>query len=447
MVQQEQDTIAAIATPPGVGAIGIVRVSGPRARAIARAITGVLPPPKQATHRVFRAADGSPLDKGLVLYFEAPASYTGEDVLELQGHGGPRVLDGVLACALSHGARPARPGEFTERAFLNGQLDLAQAEAVADLIDSRTQAAARAAVRSLMGDFSTEISLLSEEIGDLRVFFEADIDFSEEPVSMLDSNAAQARLNHSNQRLSSLLDQARPGSLLAHGARAVLAGLPNAGKSSLMNALAREDRAIVSITPGTTRDVVDTMIDVAGIAVQLTDTAGLREGTDHVEEEGVRRATQAIEQADLVLFVIDDSEPQTSQNHASMAPDADRMLRVYNKCDLSGRASGVVEDEGAGSVAVSAKTGVGIDVLERTIQQMLGYTGMGDVPLMARRRHIEALLAAQTHLQAAEQQVGLAHELLAEELRLAQRALGAITGQVTTEDLLGQIFSKFCIGK
>ena len=440
MVQQEQDTIAAIATPPGVGAIGIVRVSGPRARAIARAITGVLPPPKQATHRVFRAADGSPLDKGLVLYFEAPASYTGEDVLELQGHGGPRVLDGVLACALSHGARPARPGEFTERAFLNGQLDLAQAEAVADLIDSQTQAAARAAVRSLMGDFSTEIIQLSKEIDDLRVFFEADIDFSEEPVSVLDSNAAQARLNHSNQRLSSLLDQARPGSLLAHGARAVLAGLPNAGKSSLMNALAREDRAIVSITPGTTRDV-------AGIAIQLTDTAGLRESTDYVEEEGVRRATQAIEQADLVLFVIDDSEPQTSQNHASMAPDADRMLRVYNKCDLSGRASGVVEDEGAGSVAVSAKTGVGIDVLERAIQQMLGYTGMGDVPLMARRRHIEALLAAQTHLQAAEQQVGLAHELLAEELRLAQRALGAITGQVTTEDLLGQIFSKFCIGK
>ena len=447
MVQQEQDTIAAIATPLGVGAIGIVRVSGPRARAIARAITGVLPPPKQATHRVFRAADGSPLDKGLVLYFEAPASYTGEDVLELQGHGGPRVLDGVLACALSHGARPARPGEFTERAFLNGQLDLAQAEAVADLIDSQTQAAARAAVRSLMGDFSTEIIQLSKEIDDLRVFFEADIDFSEEPVSVLDSNAAQARLNHSNQRLSSLLDQARPGSLLAHGARAVLAGLPNAGKSSLMNALAREDRAIVSITPGTTRDVVDTTIDVAGIAIQLTDTAGLRESTDYVEEEGVRRATQAIEQADLVLFVIDDSEPQTSQNHASMAPDADRMLRVYNKCDLSGRASGVVEDEGAGSVAVSAKTGVGIDVLERTIQQMLGYTGMGDVPLMARRRHIEALLAAQTHLQAAEQQVGLAHELLAEELRLAQRALGAITGQVTTEDLLGQIFSKFCIGK
>jgi tRNA modification GTPase len=396
---------------------------------------------------VFRAADGSPLDKGLVLYFEAPASYTGEDVLELQGHGGPRVLDGVLACVLSHGVRPARPGEFTERAFLNGRLDLAQAEAVADLIDSRTQAAARAAVRSLMGDFSTEISTLSAEIGDLRVFFEADIDFSEEPVSRLDSNAAQARLNHSNQRLSSLLDQARPGSLLAHGARAVLAGLPNAGKSSLMNALAREDRAIVSITPGTTRDVVDTMIDVAGIAVQLTDTAGLREGTDHVEEEGVRRATQAIEQADLVLFVIDDAAPQTSQNHVSMVPDADRMLRIYNKCDLSGRAAGVVEDEGAGSIAVSAKTGVGIDALEQAIQQKLGYTGMGDAPVMARRRHIEALLTAQTHLQAAEQHVGLAHELLAEELRLAQRALGEITGQVTTEDLLGQIFSTFCIGK
>ena len=446
-MQQDQDTIAAIATPQGVGAIGIVRVSGPRARVITRAIAGVVPSPKQATHRVFRAADGSPLDEGLVLYFEAPASYTGEDVLELQGHGGARVLDGVLACVLSHGARPARPGEFTERAFLNGRLDLAQAEAVADLIDSRTQAAARAAVRSLMGDFSTEISTLSAEIGDLRVFFEADIDFSEEPVSRLDSNAAQARLNHSNQRLSSLLHQARPGSLLAHGARAVLAGLPNAGKSSLMNALAREDRAIVSIAPGTTRDVVDTMIDVAGIAVQLTDTAGLREGTDPVEEEGVRRAAQAIEQADLVLFVIDDAAPQTSQNQASMVPDADRMLRIYNKCDLSGRAAGVVEDEGAGSIAVSAKTGVGIDALEQAIQQKLGYTGMGEAPVMARRRHIEALLTAQTHLQAAEQHVGSAHELLAEELRLAQRALGEITGQVTTEDLLGQIFSTFCIGK
>jgi len=442
-----QTTICALASSIGKGGIGVVRVSGPLSQTIAKHMLGFVPKPRYAHYGSFFNQEGTEIDKGVALFFPGPNSFTGEDVLELQGLGGPRVLDGVLACALSHGARPARPGEFTERAFLNGRLDLAQAEAVADLIDSQTQAAARAAVRSLMGDFSTEISLLSTEIDDLRVFFEADIDFSEEPVSMLDSNVAQARLNHANQQLSSLLDQARPGSLLAHGARAVLAGLPNAGKSSLMNALAREDRAIVSITPGTTRDVVDTTIDVAGIAVQLTDTAGLRESTDHVEEEGVRRATQAIEQADLVLFVIDDTAPQTSQNYASMALDADRMLRVYNKCDLSGRAAGVVEAEGVGSVAVSAKTGVGIDVLEQAIQQMLGYTGMGDTPLMARRRHIEALLAAQTHLQAAEQHVGSAHELLAEELRLAQLVLGEITGQVTTEDLLGQIFSKFCIGK
>ena len=446
-MQQDQDTIAAIATPPGVGAIGIVRISGPRAGVIAHAITGVLPPPKQATHRVFRAADGSPLDKGLVLYFAAPASYTGEDVLELQGHGGPRVLDGVLASVLSHGARPARPGEFTERAFLNGRLDLAQAEAVADLIDSQTQAAARAAIRSLMGSFSREINALSKEIGDLRVNFEAEIDFSEEPVSALDSSAAQARLNHTSQILASLLDQARPGSLLAHGARVVLAGLPNAGKSSLLNALAREDRAIVSITPGTTRDVVDTTIDIAGLAVQLIDTAGLRESTDYVEEEGVRRATQAIEQANLVLFVIDDTAPHTSQNHASMAPGAGEILRVYNKCDLSGRPAGTVVNEGSEGVSVSAKTGAGIDALEQAIQQALGYTCLGEAPLMARRRHIEALLKAQSHLHAAEQHVGSAQELLAEELRLAQLALGEITGEVTTEDLLGQIFSTFCIGK
>ncbi len=430
-----------------MGAIGIVRVSGPRARAITRAITGVQPSPKQATLRVFRAADGSPLDKGLVLYFEAPNSYTGEDMLELHGHGGPRVLDGVLACALSHGARPARPGEFTERAFLNGRLDLAQAEAVADLINSQTQVAARAAVRSLMGEFSKEIERFSKEIGELRVFFEADIDFSDEPVGVLDSNAAQVRLNLASQQLLSLLDQARSGSLLAHGARAVLAGLPNAGKSSLMNALAREDRAIVSSTPGTTRDLVDTTIDMVGIAVQLTDTAGLRESTDFVEEEGVRRATQAINQADLVLFVIDDTAPQSIQNHVSVLPDAGRVLWVYNKCDLSGRAAGVVIDEGGESIAVSAKTGIGIDALEQAIQQMLGHTGVGDTPLMARRRHIDALVTTQTHLRAAEQHVGFAHELLAEELRLAQLALGEITGQVTTEDLLGQIFSKFCIGK
>ena len=430
-----------------MGAIGIVRVSGPRTRAITRAITGVQPSPKQATLRVFRAADGSPLDKGLVLYFEASASYTGEDMLELQGHGGPRVLDSVLACAFSHGARPARPGEFTERAFLNGRLDLAQAEAVADLINSQTQAAAQAAVRSLMGQFSQEIDKFSKEIEELRVLFEADIDFSDEPVSVLDSSAAQGRLNLANQQLSSLLRQARSGSLLAHGASAVLAGLPNAGKSSLMNALAREDRAIVSITPGTTRDLVDSTIDISGIAVQVTDTAGLRESVDSVEEEGVRRAKQAIDHADLVLFVIDDTESQTNQNYVSMVPDANKMLRVYNKCDLSGRAAGVVEEEGVGSIAVSAKTGIGIDALEHAIQQMLGHTFVSDTPLIARRRHIDALVTAQTHLQAAEQHVGLAHELLAEELRLTQLALGEITGKVTTEDLLGQIFSKFCIGK
>ena len=448
--QSEQDeTIAAIATPPGIGGIGVVRISGIGAASIADKLLGSVPAPRVARLYPFRDDQQRVIDQGLALFFKGPGSYTGEDVLELHGHGGPLVLDLLLARVTDLGARLARPGEFTERAFLNGKLDLAQAEAVADLIESRTRAAARAAMRSLAGTFSKEINDLSEELAELRVYIEADIDFSEDEVDCLSFQEIQQQLRSAKNTLDRLLDRARPGVLLARGATVVLAGAPNAGKSSVMNVLAGADRAIVNDQPGTTRDLVESEIDLDGLPVRLVDTAGLRHSDNQVEGEGIRRATAAMAAADLVLLVIDDAaEFQLAEQAAVKDALSDALiLRVYNKCDLSRRPYGSIYDDSA-AIAVSATGGGGIPNLLEAIKTILGYSRTTEDPLIARRRHLVALERADHYLRAAvDQAKGRATELLAEELRFAQAALGEITGAVTTEDLLGQIFSSFCIGK
>ena len=448
MQHLQEDTIAAVATPAGAGGIGIVRVSGPESAGIAKALTGRVPDPRLLMRTRFYDATGAPLDDGIALFFQSPASYTGEDVLELHGHGGPMVMHQLLEQVTTLGARLARPGEFTERAFLNGKLDLVQAEAVADLIGSQTQAAVRASLRSLSGDLSNILTAISKEIGELRTYIEADIDFSEEPLDPLSETGTANRLAGVQRDLARVLEQVRTGALLGRGAAVVLAGVPNAGKSSLMNTLSKADRVIVSEEPGTTRDVVEVTIDCAGLAIHLTDTAGLRDSQDKIEGEGVRRAKAAMTQADLVLTVIDDLVPFAGQQAVfSGLPDDIPRLMVYNKCDLSGRKMGIVSGQAQHAVAVSAKTGEGLSALEDQIKVILGWTGDFVETFMARRRHVDALDGAKTHLAVASGHVGGAAELLAEELRLAQVTLGGITGEVTTEDLLGEIFSTFCVGK
>jgi tRNA modification GTPase len=449
--QIEQDeTIVAIATPPGIGGIGVVRISGIGVASIAEELLGSLPRPRVVRLYPFLDKMRRVIDEGLAVFFKGPSSYTGEDVLELHGHGGPLVLDLLLVRVMDLGARMARPGEFTERAFLNGKLDLAQAEAVADLIESRTHAAARAAMRSLAGAFSKEINDFSEKLAELRVYIEADIDFSEDEIDILSFEEIQHQLCSAQNTLDKFLDRARPGVLLGRGAQVVLAGAPNAGKSSVMNALVGTDRAIVSDQPGTTRDLVEAEIDLDGLPVRLVDTAGLRHSDNQVEGEGIRRATAAMATADLVLLVIDDAaelhlaEKVAVKDALSDAPT----LRVYNKCDLSRRPYGSTFGTSVASVAVSATGGGGMSNLLEAIKTLLGYSRTIEDPLIARRRHLVALERADHHLRAAADQAkGRATELLAEELRLAQVALGEITGAVTTEDLLGQIFSSFCIGK
>ncbi len=433
-----RDSIAAIATPSGRGGIGIVRISGVDVPRIARHVLGELPAPRTATLRPFLDASGDKLDEGIALYFPPPHSYTGEAVLELQGHGGPVVLQAVLAACLDAGARLAEPGEFTRRAFLEGKLDLAQAEAVADLIDAASREAARSAMRSLNGDFSATINALAVQLVELRALTEAMLDFPEEDVAALHREDAATRLARARGALEEVIAKSRQGSLLRTGINVVLAGAPNVGKSSLLNRLTGEERAIVTPLAGTTRDALREAIDIAGVPLILVDTAGLRPVTDEVERLGVERTRGELQRADLVLAVFEAGEDTGARDPF---PVGVALLEVHNKIDLHPE---FVPPPDA--VAVSAKTGEGIERLREAILEAVGWFSTGESVFLARERHLRALDTARMHLAAAQGEQ-LRWELFAEELRLAHAALGTITGECTADDLLGEIFGRFCIGK
>lgn len=442
------DTIAAIATPPGRGGIGIVRVSGPATVTLARKLLGTLPAPRHAAYMRFLDAAGAPIDEGLALFFPGPHSFTGEDVLELHGHGGPVIMDLLLQRVLELGARLARPGEFSERAFLNGKLDLAQAEAVADLIDSGSAAAARGAVRSLQGEFSLRVEALVDGLIELRTWVEAAIDFPEEEIDFLDDARIGARLASLRKALAELLGSARQGALLRDGLRLVIAGRPNAGKSSLLNALAGYESAIVTDVAGTTRDVLREHIEIDGLPVHVVDTAGLHESSDPVEQEGIRRAWREIEGADHILLLADAERGFGAEEQviAQRLPEGIPLSRVLNKIDLSDEPAGVGSD---GVLRISATRGLGLADLREHLKAAIGYQAPGEGSFVARRRHLEALRRAGTALERGTEalETQRAGELLAEDLRAAQEALGEITGAFTSEDLLGRIFASFCIGK
>lgn len=437
------DLIAAIATAPGRGGVGVVRVSGPDIDPLAIAILGRLPEPRRATFSRFFDGDGGVLDEGIALYFVAPHSFTGENVLELQGHGGPVVLDLILRRCVQLGARLAAPGEFTRRAYLNGKLDLAQAEAVADLIDAASGEAARSAVRSLSGAFSAQIAELVDALTRLRTLVEATLDFPEEEIDFLRDADAFGRLDAIDASLQAVRAQARQGALLREGLTVVLIGQPNVGKSSLLNRLAGFEAAIVTEQAGTTRDTVREVIQIEGVPLHIVDTAGLRETDDAVEKMGIARTWAALEQADLALLLVDAAHGLGRQEAAILArlPDVTR-LTVHNKIDATGEAPRAAGNE----IWLSAKTGAGVDLLRGKLLESAGWQAAGEGAFMARARHLDALARAATHLAAARQSAAQL-ELLAEELRLAQAALSEITGEFTADDLLGEIFGKFCIGK
>jgi len=452
MTRSLPETIAAIATPPGTGGVGIVRISGSRVPELARAILGQLPSPRQATYTHFRDRDGVPIDQGLAIYFQEPDSFTGEHVLELQGHGGPVVLDMLLARAVEAGGRIARPGEFSERAFLNGKLDLAQAEAIADLIGAASAAAARAALNSLQGTFSARVRAISEQLIALRVFLEAHLDFPDEELDLADEHPVLTGLNRIQEGLTVLKAESRQGQMLRDGMRIVLAGRPNAGKSSLLNLLSRRDAAIVSHMPGTTRDVLHTQIQIDGMPLHIIDTAGLRATSDEIEAEGVRRAQAAMQSADRVLLIIDDDNEEEGGIRALLQelPAGVPVTLVRNKVDVSGRSAGFVENGALGiaEVAMSAREGRGLDLLHEHLKRCMGFLPAGEGTFSARRRHLDALARCEAFLETVAPELQ-AHrnELAAEGLRLAHGALAEITGEFTSDDLLGRVFSTFCIGK
>ncbi len=423
-----------------------MRVSGPGARDIAQGVLGRIPEARRACFGEFRGEDGEILDEGLALFFPAPASFTGEDVLELQGHGGPVVMALLLARCLALGARAAEPGEFTRRAFLNDKLDLAQAESIADLIDAATTTAARSAVRSLRGAFSQEIHRLSDTLIDLRVFVEAALDFPEEEIDFLRSSQIRDKLEQAKHGLTSVLASARQGKLLREGLHVVLVGRPNVGKSSLLNYLAREEVAIVTDVAGTTRDALRQHLQLHGIPLHVVDTAGLRETTDPVERIGIERTWKAVESADMALLIVDAREGVTEDDRAILArlPERLPVLTVHNKADLL--KAPAHWDEQTNDITLSVKTGEGMALLETALLRQAGWLSNDEGVFMARERHLQALRTAADHLAEAGRQLG-APELLAEELTQAQRALGSITGEFTPDDLLGEIFSRFCIGK
>jgi tRNA modification GTPase len=470
---RHRDPIVAVATAPGRGAVGIVRVSGADLASLILSICGRALQPRHAHFGPFLDADGQAIDQGLALHFPAPHSYTGESVLELQAHGGPVVLQLLLARCLQAGAevdpasrrarapglRIAEPGEFTERAFLNDKLDLAQAEAVADLIDASTEAAARSAGRSLAGAFSSQVQALAEATVSLRVLVEATLDFPEEEIDFLERAGARARLDALMAALAALLQTARQGALLREGLRVVIAGQPNVGKSSLLNALAGAELAIVTPIAGTTRDRIEQTIQIQGVPLHVVDTAGLRseqQAGDEVERIGMQRSWEAIADADAVLFLHDLTRLHDAayraddEGIAARLPSANARIDVYNKADLAAAAPGVSLPLPEGAIVLSAKTGEGLDDLRETLLRHAGWRAAPEGLFIARSRHVHALRAAQQHLQRADEHArrgASALELLAEELRAAHDALGSITGRLTPDELLGEIFGRFCIGK
>ena len=448
MSQFPKDTIAAIATAPGRGGVGVIRISGADLKPLAQAIIGKLPLPRYATYANFKAADGAVLDQGLALYFPGPGSFTGEDVLELQGHGGPVIMRLLLQRCVELGARLAEPGEFTKRAFLNDKLDLAQAEAVADLIDASSEQAARSAVRSLQGAFSTEVTALVQQLINLRMLVEATLDFPEEDIDFLEAANAVGKLQGIMTQLTRVLQTARQGAILREGIHVALIGQPNVGKSSLMNALAGDEVAIVTDIAGTTRDTIRELIHIDGVPMHIIDTAGLRETSDQVEQIGIERTWKAIDKADIALLLLDSRHGLTEAEQAILQrlPAGLKLLKVFNKIDLSGEQPGLGELDGIPVVYLSAKQQIGVDLLRQQLLQAVGYRSEGEGVFMARERHLNAIHRARQNLETAHQNWQQI-ELFAEELRLAQHALAEITGEFSADDLLGEIFSRFCIGK
>lgn len=452
-MQGNKDTICAIATPAGRGGVSIVRVSGPAARDMGMKMLGLTPRPRHAHYGNFHDTQGNVIDVGIGLFFPAPHSFTGEDVLELQAHGGPILVDNLVSELLSLGARLARPGEFSERAFLNDKIDLTQAEAIADLIDSTSVEAARSALRSLQGEFSQRVSKLVERITELRVYVEAAIDFPDEEVDFLDSGDVHGRIVSLQQDLEAIQHAAIQGSILREGLRVVIAGEPNAGKSSLLNALSGQDSAIVTDIPGTTRDSLREQITVHGIPLHITDTAGIRESEDVIELEGIKRAWKEIQQADVILLVEDSTGEGSSEllhQLEDQLGDLKRVILIRNKIDILNENPGsIIEPNKLTTISLSARNSDGIDFLRDRLREVAGYQPNMEGGFTARRRHLDALGRAESSLRKAREQMETdkAGELVAEDLRSAQNALSEITGQFTSDDLLGEIFSSFCIGK
>ena len=443
------ETIAAIATAPGRGGVGIVRLSGKALLPLVQQLCAGKPPQARYAHyRDFLAADGRVLDSGLLLYFPAPHSFTGEDVVELHGHGGPVVLNMVLTRCIELGARLAEPGEFSKRAFLNGKIDLSQAESIADLIDANSERAAKSALRSLNGAFSTQIRQLVDGLINLRMLVEATLDFPEEDIDFLQAADASGKLDAIRQQLEQILGNAQQGAILREGLRVVLIGAPNVGKSSLMNALAGDEVAIVTDVAGTTRDTLREEIVIDGVPLHIIDTAGLRDTDDQVEKIGIARTWSALEQADLALVLTDQRQGVDAAVQAVLdrLPEPLPRLFIHNKIDLNHETAGVDDDGEQILIRLSAKTGDGIDLLRRELLRQVGWLGNEEGLFLARGRHLEALRAAQSYLDEADVDYQQS-ELMAESLRQAQQALGRITGEFAADDLLGEIFSRFCIGK
>ena len=453
---EHTDTIVAQATPPGRGGVGIIRVSGPKAKEVALAVAGRELKPRYAEYLPFKNEDGTALDQGIALFFKGPNSFTGEDVLELQGHGGPVLMDMMIRRILEiDGIRAARPGEFSERAFMNDKLDLAQAEAIADLIDASSEEAAKSAFKSLQGAFSTRVNELVEALIHLRIYVEAAIDFPEEEIDFLSDGKVAGDLNGIIERLDAVRREANQGAIMREGMKVVIAGRPNAGKSSLLNALSGKDSAIVTDIAGTTRDVLREHIHIDGMPLHIIDTAGLREASDEVERIGIERAWEEIQQADRVLFMVDSTTTDATDpaeiwpEFIERLPESLGITVIRNKVELTGESTGICHVNNPTLIRLSARTGDGVEPLREHLKECMGFAGTTEGGFMARRRHLDALERAASHLETGKEQLEgfMAGEILAEELRLSQQHLSEITGEFTSDDLLGRIFTSFCIGK